>query len=243
MGGSQYEFQCPVAEGTGCSKRTKPRKTPIVEKTLWTRENELPLYEFSAKEERLESWMKDLLKWGVICVHGCPPSDKGLLDFLRMVGSIMQRPYHPPSAQVCCLQATSQTKKVQLTYAVKILAMHMDFSDYFPPCKLVGLLCTELNAPKLDTKTFIVDAFKVLEDLRQDDPEAFHVLSTTPIKRARYRLSVEEECDPLETHMYQRNFVHAAPIVTMDGNKIKRIHINRGKDAGLCLGLEAQDDN
>ena len=212
---------------------------PVVEEALWTSENELPQYEFSAKEERFESWMKDLRKWGAICVHGCPPTEKGIVDFLTMVSPLWPRTYHPTN--IVHLEATPKSKSVQLAYAVKYLELHTDYADYLPPPKLAGLLCTELNAPMQYTTTFITDCFKVVQDLRQEDPETFRVLSTTPLKRARHRLVIEEECDPSELRMYQRSFVLEDPVVCMDGDKIQRIHIRRGKDVGLSLGV-AHDD-
>jgi len=207
---------------------------PIVEEALWTSENELPRYEYSAKEECFESWMKDLRKWGAICVHGCPLTEKGVVDFLTMIAPLWPRMYHPMN--VTHLQATPKTKSVQLSYAVKHLELHTDYADYFPPPKLVGLLCTELNAPKQYTTTFIADGFKVLQDLRQVDPEAFHVLSTTPLRRGRHRLVTEEECDPSKVRMYQRSFILEEPVVCMEGNNFKRIHLRRGKDVGISLG-------
>ena len=210
------------------------------ERILWTSENKLPQHEFSKKEECFASWMKDLRKWGMIRVHGCPPTEKGLVDFLTMVGPLWKRLYHP--IDVCTLQATPKTKSVQLSYAVKNLEMHNNYVDYSPHPKLAAFLCTELNAPKLDTKTFLVDAFKVLEDLRQEDPETFHILCTTPIRRGRHRLTVEEECDPSEVRMYQRNFMYEEPVVYMDGKNIKWVRIRPGKDVGLSLVAE-HDDN
>ena len=215
---------------------------PVVEEALWTSGNELPQYEFSAKEECFESWMNDLRKWGVICVHGCPRTEKGVVDFLTMIAPLWLRSYHPTGATVVHLQATPKSKSIQLVYAVKDLEMHTDYLDYFPSPKIAGLLCTELNAPKLDTKTFVADGFKVLQDLRQEDPETFHVLSTTPLRRGRHRLVIEEECDPSEVWMYQRNFIMEDPVVCMEGNKIKRIQIRRGKDVGLSLGVGHDDE-
>ena len=206
----------------------------IVEEVLWTRENELPQYQFSEKEECFESWMKDLRKWGVICVHGCPPTEKGITDFLTMVAPLWQRTYHPTN--LAHIHATPKTAMVQLAYAVKILRMHTGYADYNPPPKLMGLLCTELNAPKLDTKTSVVDAHKVLHDLKHEDPESFHVLCTTPLRRGRHRLDVEEDCDPSKVQMYQRSFILEEPVVRMEGNNIYRIRMHRGKDIGLSLG-------
>ena len=217
----------------------KLSRSIVEEKILWTSENELPHHEFSTKEERFESWMNDLRKWGAIRVHGCPPTEKGIVDFLTMVGPLWKRLYHP--IDVCTLQATPKTKSVQLSYAVKNLEMHNNYIDYSPHPKLAAFLCTELNAPKLDTKTFLVDAFKVLEDIRQEDLETFHVLSTTPLRRARHRLTVEEECEPSEVRMYQRNFMYEEPVVNMDGNNIKWVRIRPGKDVGVSL--VSHDDN
>ena len=52
------------------------------------------------------------------------------------------------------VETTPKAKSVQFAYAVKNLEMHNDYVDYSPHPKLMALLCTELNAPKLDTKTF-----------------------------------------------------------------------------------------
>ena len=213
---------------------------PILDQNiLWTSENNLPQYDFSTKEVHFDSWMKDLRNWGAILVHGCPPSEKGITDFLTMIGPLWKRQYHPTT--VVNLHATPETKAVQVVYVVKDLEMHTDYIDYFPHPKIAALLCTELNAPKMDTKNFIVDTFKVLEDLRQEDPEAFHVLSTTPLRRGRHRVNIEEECDASQKKMYQKSFIREEPLVSMDGNNIKCVYIRRGKDVGLPLGT--YDDN
>ena len=217
----------------------KLSRSTVEEKTLWTSENELPQHEFSTKE-RFESWMNDLRKWGVICVHGCPPTEKGIVDFLTMVGPLWKRSYHP--IDVFTVETTPKAKSVQFAYAVKNLEMHNDYVDYSPHPKLMALLCTELNAPKLDTKTFVVDAFKVVRDLQQEDPETFHVLSTTSLRCARYPLAIEEECDPSEVRKYQRNFMLEEPVVNMDGMNIKWFCIRPGKVFGLSL-VAQHDDN
>lgn len=84
----------------------------ITEKALWTNENKLPEYEFSKREECFDSWMNDLCKWGVICVHGCPPNEKGLVDFLTMIAPLWQRTYHPTN--IVYIHTTPKTKLVQL---------------------------------------------------------------------------------------------------------------------------------
>ena len=71
----------------------KLSRSIVEETTLWTSQNELPQHEFSTKEERFESWMNDLRKWGVICVHGWPPTEKGIVDFLTTVGLEVISPY------------------------------------------------------------------------------------------------------------------------------------------------------
>ena len=106
----------------------------------------------------------------------------------------------------------------------------------------MALLCTELNAPKLDTKTFVLGAFKVLRDLQQEDPETFHALGTTPLRCAPHPLAIEEGCDPSEVQKYQRNFMLEEPVINMDGNNIKWVHIHPGKDVRLSL-VAQHDDN
>ena len=210
-------------------------KSPAT-RTLWDSETgEIPQYEFARREEDFEALMKDLMKWGAVIMHGCPPSEEGIEKAMQVIAPVKQR-YHPTNTYVL---GRGRAKSVRLdpkAYGIEFLETHTDGSEYPLPARLLAMMCMEYSAPEMDTYGVLVDAFKVLEDLRRDDSETFHILSTTPMVTGRHRLTVEEKCDPADVRMYQwSTHVEEAPIV-LEGDKIERFRFRYNKHVGIPFG-------
>lgn len=71
----------------------------------------------------------------------------------------------------------------------------------------------------------IVDLFQLAEQLREEDPESFELLSTIKIRRGRRRLTVEEECDPSEVFKYEWDHILDSPMINLENGQIKTIRL------------------
>ena len=63
-----------------------------------------------------------------------------------------------------------------------------------------------------------VDNLKVIEGIREEDPEAFELLSTVPVRKSRRRLMVQEQCDASEVEQYYFDMYVQRPIIYSDEN-------------------------
>ena len=206
------------------------------EPVLWDSQAKIPTYDYSRKDEQLESWMMDLKKWGMIFVSETPTSEKALKDFLQSIGALAQR-IHPVNVFILQTDAKVAMDVDYYSYGPEYISGHTDASYYTQSPKLLALLPTYYSAPKEDTVSFFTDAFKVADDLRCKDPEAFHMLTTIPIRQARRRLTVEEDCDPSEKIIYQVDTSKDVPIISMEGDKMSLVRLKFTKHGGLDLNL------
>ncbi len=210
---------------------------PVVEETLWVGKDSLPEYHYSEKEERFESWMRDLRQWGVLLVHGCPTTDKGFLDFMQMVGVPLRRKA-PCITGVHAVQNNPKTRLTQLAFSTKILEAHTDEVEYSPQPRLGALLSVELDAPVEPTKTFVSDAFKAARDLKEDNPRAFDILSSARLQHGRRRVTTEEDCEPSEVFYYEWDTLVESPVLLTDScGVVKQVITRRGKNVGLVPGV------
>ena len=98
-----------------------------------------------------------------------------------------------------------------------------------------------MDAPVKATETFVVDAFKVLQDLCKDDPETFQILSTTPFRFGRRATLCEEDCLPSEQHIYKWDTLVEQPLVLTEGTKVKRVRTRQGKRVGFDPGAYSDE--
>ena len=151
-------------------------------------------------------------------------------------GQIRQR-YHPTNI----IDLTADPKVAEEierdAYGLEAHAPHTDHGYYLNPGKIACLLGSRYKAPVKDTVNFFVDNVKVIEDLREEDPEAFELLSTVPIRTSRRRLTVQEECHPSEVPIYQFDSHLQRPVIFFDdkdGHYKLRFTV---KQAGFELSL------
>lgn len=219
---------------------------PIAEPSPW--DSSLPggvrEYDFSKRHEDFGSWMKDMRRWGIILVHGCPRNEEGTRGVMEMFGPLKQR-YHP--ANIFKLfrspgpESDSYVAKAEVVdraaYGTDYLGGHTDNTEATIPAKLESFHCIDYHTREKDTFSFVADTLKVFEHLRQSDPETFHLLSTMPLAHSRRRLTVEEECDPKDLRMYEYDLVVKEPVIILDkdGN-VKRFRFRYNKHIPTPLG-------
>ena len=158
---------------------------------------------------------------------------------MHKIGPLRQR-YHPTDV----FTLITQQKKVAVdihAYGAKTLGAHTDTSYYKMPARIESFLCLEYSAPKKDTVNYFVDSYRVIEDLRHEDPETFHILTTTKLRQGRRRTEVEEPCDLLDKTMYEWDtYIDTTPII-MEGNKVKRPQFLFGKHGGYPMHSHTDD--
>ncbi|KAJ7365423.1 hypothetical protein OS493_005530 [Desmophyllum pertusum] len=184
----------------------------------WTADSILDnFFDYSRIVEDMESWMMCLRKYGVAYMRGVPPNEEGLKGVLHTIGKIRQR-YHPTDITLLIADHKLAEENDRDVYGFGTLAPHTDHGYYLSQGKVACLLGSRYNAPVQDTVNFFIDNVKVIEDIREEDPEAFELLSTVPIRAARRRLTVQEECRPSEVAMYQVDIHLQRPLIYFDEN-------------------------
>ena len=175
-------------------------------------------YKYAERKEKLESWMTDLKQCGLVYFQGVPPTKEGLNGVLNSIGQTMQR-HHPTNVLDINLDLVFSKNIDNNTYGNHPHPVHTDNSFYPAPARLVCLLCTEYSAPVQDTVNFFVDSLKIIDDIRQEEPEAYDLLRNNPVRLARRRLTVQEECAPEDVYIYNYETMLKKELIQYDNNE------------------------
>ena len=125
---------------------------------------------------------------------------------------------------------------VDRAYGLDAVEGHTDSCERECPARLEAFLCLEYSAPECDTVSLFSDGLKVAEDLRRENPEAYGLLASIPVKFGRFRLTTEEECPKEDVRIYQRNSVVHSPVIITGRNGCPiQIRQRYNKFAGLDL--------
>ena len=126
----------------------------------------------------LAAWLDAFLRHGFIVFSGVPPQHHAVLQAARMFGFTRETNF----GTVFDVRSTPNAS--DLAYTPVKLDPHTD-NPYRSPVPGVQLLHCLANETTGGLST-LVDGYAVGQALRERDPEAFRVLSTTPV-RFRYR--------------------------------------------------------
>lgn len=213
------------------------------EERLWSGGCDIPVYEYSQREKLFDNWMADLKKWGLVFVHGCPTTEKDFLNFCHMIGPLWQR-YHPTNLFYMRSAHTLGATLDYDSYGSGYLAAHTDTTYQMgrKPVKIEALMGVEYDAPQQDTINFFSDGFKVIDDLRKEEPEVFRILSTTTARQARRRMDVEEQCEDPKRRNYQWDTYLDSPPIVMEGDKVTRLMIRFAKHGGFPFGKHTNEE-
>lgn len=114
------------------------------------------------------------LALGFVVLTGVPNTDGAVLDVGRRFGYVRDTNFGP------VFDVRTEPKAIDLAYTGLALAPHVD-NPYRTPQPGIQILHCLVN----DTSggdSLLVDGLAVAEDLRRHDPEAFRLLTTTPIR-------------------------------------------------------------
>ena len=194
------------------------------------------VYKEGQPHENCKVWMKDLRKFGILLLHGVPPTKDGYYQVMHTIGPLTQR--IGPTNFFTIRSGFEVGEAVDRGYGSNALEGHTDACERECPARLEAFLCLEHSAPEHETYTVssFSDGLKVAEDLRRENPEAYGLLSSIPVKFGRLRLTTEEECPKEDVRIYQRNSVVNSPIIITgrNGHPIQ-VRQRYNKYAGLDL--------
>ena len=176
--------------------------------TLWTGALEsLPraAWRPDPSDADLTAWLDAFLRYGFIVFSGVPAEHHAVLKAALVFGFARETNFGT------VFDVRSVPNAIDLAYTAVHLDPHTD-NPYRSPVPGVQLLHCLANETTGGLST-LVDGYAVGEALRARDPEAFRVLSTTPI-RFRYRDAVTE-------------LTASAPPIELDVNgRVRTIHFS-----------------
>ena len=211
-----------------------------VQRKYWDSREILPQYEYARKEQDFESWMYDIQKWGIVVINGVPATEKAYREFLNLMGPLAQR-NHPTNIFVM-EQKPRPMAMDPPAYGRSFFGAHTDASYYTVPKKILAFQVVEYSAPEGDTDNFFVDGFRVVEDLRKEDPEAFALLTSVPLRQSRRRMGLYDIQPPevVRKHLWDACLDTPPIVMSPDGKTLERLQTRWTKHAGVPL--EAGDD-
>ncbi|XP_046839416.1 gamma-butyrobetaine dioxygenase-like isoform X1 [Xenia sp. Carnegie-2017] len=186
------------------------------EVVLWDSQSEFPVtYHYSERAEKLEQWMTDLRKYGVVYFVNVPANEKGLDDVMQQIGVLQQR-FHPTNKIPITSDPTQRKAIDRDVYSSDYLSVHTDTAYHPVPYKLSGLIGINYDAPIQDTESYFVDNLRIIGELQKKHPEAYDLLQSIPVQLSRRRMNVQEKCDPADVRMYQYDLVFTTPLISYD---------------------------
>ena len=176
-----------------------------------------PEHEFKEGQHdaNCEAWTRDLLRYGALLIHNVPTTRDGIRAVLQSFGPLHQRT-HPTYIFTLKVGHASGELLDKSAYGKDPLAAHTDNCEYQDVPRVEGFLCQEYSAPEGDTVSLIIDGLRVAEEFHNEHPEEYKLLSSIPLRIARFRLTTEEECPDEDQRIYQRHCVISAPVIKTD---------------------------
>lgn len=144
---------------------------------LWGREFSVPLDSFSAVKNNptaLRDWLHAVRMYGVAKLEDGPLRDGALLDIVDLFGYVRQTNYGT------LFNVRSEVNPVNLAYTGLGLQAHTDNPYRDPVPSLQILYCLENSASGGESQ--VVDGFAVAQRLREEDPRAFTLLASHPVR-------------------------------------------------------------
>ncbi len=178
-------------------------------------------WQASADDERVAAWLDSFLRYGFIIFQGVPTDLEHVLKVASEFGWLRETNFGV-SFEV---RSKPGAEAIDLAYTPMKLDPHTD-NPYRSPVPGVQLLHCVANETRGGLST-LVDGYAVAEALRTRDPEAFRILSTTPV-RFLFRDKNTE-------------LMSSAPLIELDaGGAVRTIRFSPRLDFVPLLPIEAQ---
>jgi gamma-butyrobetaine dioxygenase len=168
-------------------------------------------------DSQLAAWLEPFLRFGFIIFNGVPAAHQQVLKAAAVFGFTRETNFG------AVFDVRSTPNASDLAYTPVPLEPHTD-NPYRTPVPGVQLLHCLANETSGGLST-LVDGYAVAQALRERDPAAFRVLTTTPV-RFRYRDEVTE-------------LIASAPPIELDvSGRVKTIHFSPRLDFVPLLAPE-----
>lgn len=140
------------------------------------------------------AWLEALLRDGLVLLDAGPLADEEVSRLAERIGPMR------PTNFGARFDVRSKPNPNNAAYTAIGLALHTDLPNWRQPPDIQLLYCLENEAE--GGESIFADGFAAAESLRQQDPEAFRILSETPID---FRFQDEEQ-----------DISTRAPVLTLD---------------------------
>ncbi|KAG7395529.1 hypothetical protein PHYBOEH_003669 [Phytophthora boehmeriae] len=153
------------------------RQPRLTTKKLWGGDGlRLPSHEYHNCMENLEPLMRDLYTYGLVRVKGTPATMDATEKFSTKIGFVLRTIY----GTMWTTNPTSDNEDYNDTASTNLELLHHTDGTYIrDPPGLQIFNCIAQAGEGGESR--YVDSFHVVETLRKENPEAFRVLSQTPL--------------------------------------------------------------
>lgn len=153
-------------------------------------------YQVLAHDDALHAWLAVLRDTGVALVRGGPRREGAVLEAARRIARLRETNFG------VVFDVISKPDPSNNAYTALALPLHTDLPNWEFPPGYQFLYCIANEAPGGDT--VLLDGFRAAQVLAQRDPEAFAILTHTPIS---FRF-LDDEVD----------ISHRAPVIGLDAD-------------------------
>lgn len=150
--------------------------------TIWSNFPELSYTEMMESDSGLRQWLDIFYKYGVAVLRGVPTEEKKITEVVERFAYVKETQYGRTFDVI-----NKTTEGAHLAYSGLALAHHtdMNYREKSPGMQL--LHCLKANDPKLSDgdiggRSFFADGFRIAQWLEENEPAAFHVLTSTPVR-------------------------------------------------------------
>lgn len=179
--------------------------------------NNRPTIDHSAimeTDEGLLTWLQYLRRYGFAIVRNAPQQEGVVTETARRIGFLRQTHFGVDYTVM------SKPNPENVAYTPVYVAPHTDLSYTQTPPGIQFLHCIDFEATGGDS--ILVDGFAVAERLKQEDPEAFELLSTVAMDH--------------RFHDHDYDMRRQEPIIQLDlQGEVIGIRTNRQGEGPLCL--------
>ncbi|MFL6600369.1 MAG: TauD/TfdA family dioxygenase [Steroidobacteraceae bacterium] len=198
-----------ITESAVQSRRSMPK---LWDAQIASRLPRLDYVRYMETSSGLRPWIEALKIHGIVLLTGVPGESGKLLDVARRIGPVRASNFGE------YYDVVSMANPNASAYTQMGLELHTDLSNWREPPDVQLLFC--LKSSVTGGESVFADGFRVAEDLRIADPEAFRLLSTYPVE---YRFH-DEQCD-IRT---------SAPVIAVDRDGgLTRVRFNNWLRAAL----------
>lgn len=136
----------------------------------------------------LLDWMKALDKYGITIVKNMPDTEEAVSETAARISFLRETNFG------VTFDVQSKPKPINLAYTAMALPLHTDLSNQEVPPGYQFLHCLANESEGGDS--LFLDSLRVLEDMREDEPEKFQLLADTAVP---FRFH-DETCDIRHHH-------------------------------------------